>query len=224
MPSGFPIRTGAPAVSDEWLERFGDVGSTLVADGAGGRGVFTRLRAIDPATRLIGTALTVHAQPRDNLILYKAAEIARAGDVLVVRTGGGRDCALIGDILAEVLQRAGFAGLVTDALIRDADGIQRLGWPVFCAGTHVAGPGKVGGHGIGFPVVVAGVMVRAGDLIVGDADGVVAASPGDFEAIWAGVEKKRTSEAASRQAIAEGLRIPPANASTLAETPYRHLE
>ena len=216
----FPIRRNFEPVEPEWLERFASIPAPLAADGNAGAGVLAGLRPLDPESRLVGPALTVHAQPGDNLIVYRALEEARPGDILVVRTGAHRECALIGDIVAAFLQRTGVAGLVTDGLVRDEDGIRELGFPAFCAGVHPAGPGKQGGYGIGYPVVVGGALVRAGDLIVGDRDGVVALRRSALAEVWARIEAKEASEAEARSALAAGERLSAGARERLATRPY----
>ena len=216
----FPIRTPLPRLDTATLARFADTPSPLLADGNGGQGVLAGIQPLAADSRVVGAAVTVHAQPGDNLIIYRALQEVQPGDVLVVRTGCHRDCALIGDIVAEFLRHAGLAALVTDGLVRDEEGIGEVGLPVFCAGTHPAGPAKEGGYGIGYPVVLGGTMVRTGDLVIGDRDGVVVARAEELDAIWERLQAKEGSEAVSRQALQDGKLLPDATLERLAEKPY----
>jgi len=216
----FPIRSDWPRLSAEELARWGACPSALIADGNGGAGVLAGVQPLDAASRFAGNALTVHAAPGDNQILWRAVQETRPGDVVVVRTGAHRRCALLGDIVAEYFQRAGAAALVTDGLVRDAAATIRLGFPVCCAGLHSAAPAELGGYSIGFPVIVAGVLVRAGDLVVGDADGVVAVRREDAERVQAGMQAKQDREQSLRASLAAAEALPEGGANQAGGRPY----
>jgi regulator of RNase E activity RraA len=125
-------------------------------------------------TRLVGPAWTVRTRPGDNLVVHKAVDLARPGDVLVIDAGGGADRAIIGDLICRHAVSRGIAGIVLDGAARDVREIAALGLPVFARGVTHLGPYKDGPGEIGGPVAVGGLTVSTGDLIVGDENGVLA--------------------------------------------------
>ena len=140
-----------------------------------------RLHAIGPdlfpchsGGRMVGTALTVKVSPGDNLMVHKAIDICRPGDVIVVDAGGICTQAIIGEIMSAIAERNGAAGMVIDGAIRDADALARSEFPVFARGITHRGPYKNGPGEINVPVVIGEAVVNPGDIIVGDDDGLVA--------------------------------------------------
>jgi len=138
-----------------------------------------RFHAMDCSVRqlsgshVIGVAFCVQTVAGDNATLHQALSLAPPGCVFVVDAGAATTRAVWGDVLTEAAIARGVAGLVMNGLVRDIAEISRRGWPVFAAGTTPAGPHKAGGGRIGFAIAVGGVVVRPGDIVVGDADGVV---------------------------------------------------
>jgi RraA family protein len=122
---------------------------------------------------LAGPAFTVKVRPGDNLLLHKALDLAAPGDVIVVDGQGDMANALIGELMVLWAMKRGLGGLVIDGAIRDVTRLKTVGIPVYAAGVTPAGPYKEGPGEINFPVVCGGVVVNPGDIIVGDADGVV---------------------------------------------------
>jgi len=114
----------------------------------------------------------VKIYPADNLMLHKATEVAKAGDVLVVDAGGFADMAILGDLLCLVCKTKGIEGIVLDGGVRDIEGIRELGFPVFAKGIIPVGPLKDSPGSINVPIQCGGMPVMPGDLIVGDPDGV----------------------------------------------------
>jgi 4-hydroxy-4-methyl-2-oxoglutarate aldolase len=120
-----------------------------------------------------GPALTVWTKPGDILYVLKAPDLARPGDVLVVDGGGRTDAAVLGDIVSGVLSRAGVVGTLVDGAVRDVDGIDEVGTPTFARNAHPATGSNEGPGAINVTVQIGGVVVRPGDVVRGDASGVV---------------------------------------------------
>jgi 4-hydroxy-4-methyl-2-oxoglutarate aldolase len=120
-----------------------------------------------------GPAVTVWTKPGDILFLLKAPDLVRAGDVLVVDGGGRTDAAILGDIMSGALARIGAVGIAIDGVIRDADGIDGIGLPVFARGVYPTTASNEGPGAINVDVVLGGVAVRPGDVVRGDASGLV---------------------------------------------------
>ena len=128
----------------------------------------------DPSFRLVGTACTVKVYPGDNLMVHKALDIARPGDVIVVDTSNSAMTAVLGDLISTKARHRGIAGFVVDGLVRDLPAIQALGdFPVFARGLTPIGPLHRGPGEINYPISAGGIVVSPGDVIIGDVNGVV---------------------------------------------------
>jgi RraA family protein len=123
--------------------------------------------------RVAGPALTVRTRPGDNLVIHRALDLAEPGDVLVVDGGGCLERAVLGEIMARYATARGLAALVIDGAVRDAEGLAAGPVPVFALGINHLGPYKDGPGEVHGPVQTGGTVVRSGDVVVGDADGVV---------------------------------------------------
>jgi 4-hydroxy-4-methyl-2-oxoglutarate aldolase len=137
------------------------------------------LKPLDPAMRLCGRALPVRCPAGDNLWIHRALAEARKGEVLVVDTGAGVDFGYWGEIMATAAMARGLAGLVITGGVRDSLRLIELGLPTFSAGVSIRGTAKDpnGAGAVGEPVRIGEVVVRRGDLVFGDADGVVVLDP-----------------------------------------------
>lgn len=174
-----------PNVGDA-LERMGMMGS--------------RIRALGPGS-CFGPALTVWTREGDNLAIHRAMDEARPGDVLVVNGAGDVNRALFGDLLAARAMRAGIVGLVADGCVRDAHAIAEAGFPVWCAGVSPAGPTKNGPGVVGGPIACGGVVVRPGDLIAADPDGVAVVPLERCEQVVEEVKRIQAYEETLRKSI-----------------------
>ena len=133
------------------------------------------IKPVAATFRCCGPALTVHSPGGDNLWLHRALDIAQPGDVLVVHVSGAYDHGYWGEIMTTMAKARGLSGLVIDGCVRDGVLLEQIGFPVFARGLCIRGTAKDYGA-IGWlnaPVLVGDVPVSAGDLVVGDADGVV---------------------------------------------------
>jgi len=135
-----------------------------------------KIRPLNKAP-LLGTALTVKARPGDNLLLYKAIELAQPGDVIVVVGQGTLANAVIGELMITRAKKRGVAGFVIDGAVRDSDAIRTMDIPIYAAGITPNGPYKEGPGEINIPIALGGVVIKPGDILVGDADSVVVIDP-----------------------------------------------
>ena len=148
--------------------------ASILADVAGRRGTMDgRIVPLAPQMRICGPAFTVEVRPGDNLMIHAAMAMARPGDVLVIDGKADRSCALMGSIMLTACKQLGLAGVVLDASIRDTEELRELGFPVWSIGANPNGPTKNVPGRINWPIACGGVAVRPGDLIAGDADGVL---------------------------------------------------
>lgn len=201
---GQRIHPSAEPVAPDLLDAFRGVAVSILSD------VMSRLhgtRGLTPqhrAGRLAGTAVTVKTRPGDNQALHRAYDLLRPGDVLVVDGGGDVGQALVGEIMMSRARAMGVAGFVIDGAIRDVDAFRAADFPCYARGVTHRGPYKSGPGEINVPVAIDGVVVMPGDVIVGDADGVVA-----FDRIYADdllrlAREQERREAQALDAIAQG--------------------
>lgn len=149
--------------------------STLASDAAEGRGVLPNIIApLRADSRVVGPARVVLMSQDDNLSVREAMAQAQApGTVLVVAGGSTSRTATIGGLMALEMRQAGIAGLVTDGLVRDAREIRALEFAVWCRGVTPAASHKHGPAVMGGSVSIGGTVIRYGDLVIADDDGVV---------------------------------------------------
>jgi Demethylmenaquinone methyltransferase len=201
---GFRIYTEINRPSKELVEEFRGLPVANIADEMNR---FNCLRAdIKPAndTALLGTAFTARVRAGDNLMLHKALDMAQPGDVLVVEGRGEMVNSLMGENMVLWAVKRGIAGIVIDGAIRDIDSIKRLNIAVYAAGINPMGPYKKGPGEINVPVSCGGVIVNPGDIIVGDADGIVVIAAQDAPVILKKAKAKLKQEVATREAIDNG--------------------
>jgi 4-hydroxy-4-methyl-2-oxoglutarate aldolase len=183
-----------------------------------GRGALDwRIKPIDPANAAIcGPAVTAFAYPADNLAIFGVLDIAGPGDVIVVANDSYTGTALIGDLVAGMMRNKGVAGFVTDGLARDRSGLLAAGLPLFCAGISPNSPARNGPGTAGLPVTVGGVPVSPGDVIVGDADGVVVVPQAMLDQVIADLAQVRDAEARAEAKVRAGATMVDAVAQILA--------
>jgi len=174
-----------------------DCMSRMTAGGA-------RLRPMHRSGRLGGPALTVKCRPGDNLMIHKALDMAEPGDVIVVDAGGDLTNALIGELMVSYAMSRKLGGFVMNGAIRDVDMIGAGSFPVYAAGVTHRGPYKDGPGEINVPVAIDGMVIHPGDLVIGDADGILCVPIDEAEAILAAAVKKGEAEARTIQDIAAG--------------------
>ncbi|VFR27777.1 Demethylmenaquinone methyltransferase [plant metagenome] len=192
-------------VSPEVVKQAAGFQAAILADVAGRRGTLhARVAPVQERMALAGPAFTVEVRPGDNLMIHAAIALAKPGDIIIVDGKGDQTAALMGTLMLSACKKLGLGGVVIDGAIRDRLEILDLGFPVFSAGFNPAGPTKFVPGRINHPVSVGGVAVQPGDLIVGDADGVVVVERAKAPAMMALAQKKVADEAARLEAIARG--------------------
>jgi regulator of RNase E activity RraA len=136
---------------------------------------------VTTANRFVGTALTVRLSPMDGTALHYAADQVQPGHVVVIDMGQDTERASVGAMVAFVLGLRGAAGVVIDGMATDIEDLQRTGVPIFSRGLRPVTTRILGHDGdINLPVSVGGSIVRPGDLVIADPNGVVFIDPIEF--------------------------------------------
>src|SRR5258706_10809316 len=162
------------------------------------------LRPMHRGGKLCGPALNVRTTPGDNLLIHKAIALAQPGDVIVVDGGGALDAALIGDIMTSYALTRGVAGFVIDGAVRDAEELAARALPIYARGVSPRGPTREGPGEINVAISIGGTVVHPGDIVVGDADGLVFVAPAQADAVLAAVKSLLAKERALLDSIAQG--------------------
>ena len=131
-----------------------------------------RIRSIQQGVSVAGSAVTVHAAPGDNLMVHAAIEQALDGDVIVVVPATDSPYGYIGDLMATQMQVRGVRAYVTTGGVRDTAELRAMGFPVWTAHVSAQGTVKDTPGSVNVPVILDGVVVRPGDVVVADDDGV----------------------------------------------------
>lgn len=176
-----------------------------------------RIRNLTEGMKVVGPALTVRVPPTDNLMIHKALTLIKPGDVLVIEGGGNHSWALLGFLMVSTAQKLGVAGIVADGCVRDAQEIRKSGFPVFSAGLSPNGPFKEGPGEINYPICCGGQVVRPGDIIIADDDGVVVMKQELAKTVIEEVDKIIQREDKRLQEIAAGMVIRPGIDEILAQ-------
>lgn len=184
--------------------------ASILADVAGRRGTMSgRIAPVSPGMQCAGPAFTIEVRPGDNLMIHAAMTIARPGDILVIDGKGDRTCALMGAIMINACKQLKLGGVVIDAAIRDSLELRELGFPVFAVGANPNGPTKFVPGRMNWPISCGGIGVAPGDLIVGDADGVVVVEREKAASLLDAAQKKVDDETARIAAIKQGKDLRP---------------
>jgi 4-hydroxy-4-methyl-2-oxoglutarate aldolase len=209
-PPLLTIRRAFERPTPAQLAAFAGVQTGFVTDCMSGRGALHhRIKPLAPATGvLVGTALTCHAGPADNLAVFGALLAAQPGDVILAATDGFEGTAVVGDLVLGMARNRGVTGFVTDGMVRDVPGILGVGLPCWCAGVTPNSPARNGPGTVGQPITIGGVPVASGDVVVADGDGVVIVPRHRIDAVIEALASVRAAEAALDAKVKAGLEIP----------------
>jgi RraA family protein len=197
-------------VSPSVVKQASTFAASILADVAGRRGTLDgRIQPLSPSMRLAGPAFTIEVRAGDNLMIHAAINMAKPGDILVIDGKADRTCALMGSIMINACKKVGLGGVVIDGAVRDTEELRELGFPVYAVCANPNGPTKFVPGRINWPISCGGIAVRPGDLLVGDADGVVVVEREKAPSLLEEAAKKVADERARIADIVAGRNLRP---------------
>lgn len=208
-PPLLTVRRRFPRPDAAALAAFAGMPTGFLVDAMGGRGALDhRIKPVGAAAVFHGVALTCEAGPADCLAVFGTLDVIEAGDVVLCAADAFDRTAVSGDLLVGMMKNCGAAAFVTDGLVRDTPGIRAVGLPCFAAGVTPNSPAKVGPGTVGLPIVIGGVAVSAGDIVIGDEDGVVVVPQALIGSTIEHLKTVRALEADLDAKVKAGLRKP----------------
>ena len=185
----FVVNPCCDVIPKEIIESYRNIPVANIGDARGRFGCMSwMIKPMNPDMRLCGPALTVQTYRADNLAIHVALEMARPGDVLVIDAGGIYDTGLWGGLMNQMARQKKLGGVILDGGVRDCQELAASPLPVFARSVSPQGGFKASPGSVNVPVSCGNVPVLPGDLVVGDADGIVVIPSGKAEEI---LEKSR---------------------------------
>ena len=199
------VVTDPPRADLTEVDKLAEYGVATVHEAIGREGYLgPAIRPNQQGTRIAGTALTVVCWPGDNLMIHAAVEQARPGDIIVITTASPSSDGAFGELLATSLGAHGVRGLVTAGEVRDSQELREMGFPVWSASISAQGTVKETTGSVNVPVVIGGQVIRPGDAVVADDDGVCVVPRVNVAAAVTASAARVAKEDASRARLADG--------------------
>lgn len=201
MSTGLIKNPSAPQADPKIIAQLKTIAVALLSDNMHRNRGSVGLHPYHQPAPMAGTAVTVRTRGGDNLAALRAYDYCRPGDIMVIDAGGDLTNAVFGGIMALGGETMGLGGMIVDGAIRDVAEIRARSFPIYARGVNHRGPYKDGPGEINVPVTVGGMVVRPGDIVVGDQDGLCAFS----QDIAASVISKALAQHAKEQAAIQSI-------------------
>jgi len=186
------------------LEQFGQFDVSTVYEAQGKIGLIRGIRPVQQGASICGPAVTAVCYAGDNLMIHAAIEVCQPGDVLVVSTIGEGTHGMVGELIVTALMRRGVKGLIIDSGVRDVRRIREMGFPVWAKAISPEGTTKSRGGWVNAEAVCGGCVVRPGDLVLADDDGIVTVRREDAPAVIELVRQRMAREEKTKERIMNG--------------------
>ncbi|OZT77479.1 MULTISPECIES: RraA family protein [Salinicoccus] len=192
-------------MTDRLVDEFSKIPTTSASDAL--KGHTTMDYRIKPLTsqKVAGRAFTVKITKGQNKDFLKALKEANENDVIVVDAEGDTRRAIAGDFVVGMARTLGIQGIIVDGVIRDIEGIQALDYPVFAIGTTCDAGFKAAPGILNRPISCGGVSVKDGDIVLGDADGVVVVPKEEAETVLEKAKQKIEKDEARDERVGNSI-------------------
>jgi len=187
--------------------------SCVIADAQERAGVMrSYITPLTHEARFAGPALTVRLEPGNQVDCLDALSVATEGDVIVVDAAGETETSIWGGLMAGLCQMKGVVGAVVDGAIRDTDEIRDLNFFIFSKAivprsTHTPYSGRMEPIEVNVPIQCAGVIVRPGDIVIGDEVGVTVVPLENAAQVLEKARQQADKEEQTRAKIREGKTV-----------------
>ena len=197
-----------PRPDPELVTKLSKIPCANLGDAMGRKGVMhSRIKPVCSGAGLAGPAYTVVNYAKDNLMSHYALKYAKAGDVLVIVTGGHMESAGWGELMTQAAIVKGLAGVIIDGGVRDLNDLTELKFPLYAACITPQGTVKSTPGSVNQPVVCGDILVSPGDIIVGDDDGVAVVPAKDASEVLTQAQQVIKKEADLRERVRKGETI-----------------
>ena len=226
-PPLLTIKSRTHRIADDLIAELSRYPTGFVVDAMQGRGALNAdLQPLSRGTLPVaccGRVLTVDPGPADVLAVIAALDEIEEGDVLVIATDSYRNCAAIGDRVIGMARNCGAVGIVTDGLVRDVEGIEAVGLPVYCCGVSPNSPYNNGPGYIGTDISIGNVTITGNDALLADVDGAVVVPGEKLQSVLEQCRHIETIEKSLDQEVADGLKVPAAIQELLASDKVKRI-
>ena len=207
-PVALTVRCNIERPAKSVMKAFAGMPTGFVTDAYNGKGCLDyAIKPLLPTMSFSGSAITAFCGPMDNLAAMAILDFAQKGDVIVIATTGDDTAATIGDLWAFWAKKLGVAAIVCDGLVRDVNGLLKVDIPVYARGIKPNSAFKNGPGEINTTVTCGGVAISAGDIIVGDRDGVVAIPLAQAPGVVERLELVKKKEAEAEAKVNKGIKL-----------------